>query len=64
MLEPGGGARLWCWYAIAVGMLILDQLTKTAIVHHFDYGDSLLISANFNLVRVHNAGAAFSFGPK
>ncbi len=53
--------HLWFWYAIAVVVLLLDQLTKTAIMRHFVYGDSLSISAYFNVVRVHNAGAAFSF---
>jgi signal peptidase II len=53
--------HLWFWYAIAVVVVLLDQLTKTAIMSHFVYGDSLSINAYFNVVRVHNAGAAFSF---
>jgi signal peptidase II len=52
---------LWFCYAIAVAVVLLDQLTKTAIMRHFVYGDSLFVSAYFNVVRVHNAGAAFSF---
>lgn len=40
---------------------LLDQLTKIAIVGAFQLGESLPITSFFNLVRVHNAGAAFSF---
>lgn len=40
---------------------LLDQLTKIAIVGAFQLGESLPITSFFNLVRVHNEGAAFSF---
>ena len=42
-------------------MILLDQLTKTLIVDAFELGDSRTLTSFFNVVRVHNAGAAFSF---
>jgi signal peptidase II len=53
--------RVFCWYSIALAVLIADQLTKAWIVGAYSYGDSTLITSFFNLVRVHNYGAAFSF---
>jgi len=49
------------WLAIAVVIILADQFTKTLVVHNFVLGESLRITSFFNLVRVHNAGAAFSF---
>lgn len=42
-------------------MIVVDQLTKTLILGWFEYGDSRPVTSFFNLVRVHNTGAAFSF---
>ena len=55
------GARLWPWLAMAAIIILLDQLTKTLVLHEFRLGDSRTITSWFNLVRVHNTGAAFSF---
>jgi signal peptidase II len=49
------------WLALAALIVVLDQLTKTLIIHEFRLGDSTTVTAFFNLVRVHNTGAAFSF---
>ena len=54
------GAGVWLWLGIALVIFLLDQLTKIAIVGAFQLGESLPITSFFNLVRVHNAGAAFS----
>ncbi len=54
-------ARLLPWFAVALAVIALDQLTKTLILGHFEYGDSRYVTPFFNLVRVHNSGAAFSF---
>jgi signal peptidase II len=54
-------AGVWLWLGIALVIFLLDQLTKIAIVGAFQLGESLPITSFFNLVRVHNAGAAFSF---
>ena len=47
--------------SIAVLVFVFDQLTKLWIVNHFVYGGSEAVTSFFNLVRVHNFGAAFSF---
>jgi signal peptidase II len=41
-------------------ILLADQLTKLLIVDSFALGDSQTVTTFFNLVRVHNSGAAFS----
>lgn len=55
------GAGVWLWLGVALIIFLLDQLTKIAIVGAFQLGESLPITSFFNLVRVHNEGAAFSF---
>jgi len=54
-------AALWPWLGIALAVILLDQITKTVVLGQFEHGDSLTVTSFFNLVRVHNAGAAFSF---
>ena len=54
-------ANLLPWLAIALLIILLDQVTKTLIVGTFQLGDSRTVTSFFNVVRVHNAGAAFSF---
>lgn len=49
------------WLALALLVVVLDQLTKVLILGSFAWGDSMPITSFFNLVRVHNSGAAFSF---
>jgi signal peptidase II len=49
------------WLSIAFGLIVLDQATKLLVISHFSYGDSVTLTGYFNLVRVHNTGAAFSF---
>ncbi|MEY8878322.1 MAG: signal peptidase II [Leptothrix sp. (in: b-proteobacteria)] len=52
---------LWRWLALALLVILADQLSKVLIIGRFAYGDSVEITPWFNLVRVHNTGAAFSF---
>jgi signal peptidase II len=59
--KSAGGASLWPWLGIALIMILLDQISKVVVVGAFQLGDSREISSYFNLVRVHNSGAAFSF---
>ena len=49
------------WLGLALVILILDQFTKVMVTGYFQLGDSRTVTGFFNLVRVHNAGAAFSF---
>lgn len=53
--------RLLLWLGIALLIILLDQFTKTLILGHFQLGDSRYVTSFFNVVRVHNTGAAFSF---
>ena len=54
-------APLWPWLALAAVVIAADQVTKALVLQHFAFGDSTPITSFFNLVRAHNAGAAFSF---
>ncbi len=49
------------WLLIAAVIIVADQFTKTLILGHFQLGDSKHVTSFFNVVRVHNTGAAFSF---
>ena len=56
-----GGASLWPWLGLAAAVLLLDQFTKVLILGYYQLGDSTVVTSFFNVVRVHNTGAAFSF---
>ena len=49
------------WLGIAALVILIDQFTKVLIVGMLQLGDSHRITSFFNIVRVHNLGAAFSF---
>ena len=49
------------WLALALIVLITDQFTKVLILGYYQLGDSTPVTGFFNVVRVHNSGAAFSF---
>jgi signal peptidase II len=49
------------WLALAAIVILLDQITKVLIIGNFTLGESKPVWSFFNLVRVHNSGAAFSF---
>ena len=53
--------RLTQWLAIALVVILLDQITKVLILGSFQLGDSRFVTSFFNIVRAHNTGAAFSF---
>jgi signal peptidase II len=55
------GGSLLPWLGIAVIVILLDQFTKTLILGSFQLNDSHTVTSFFNVVRVHNTGAAFSF---
>ena len=55
------GSGWLLWLGIAVLIVVADQFTKVLVLGSFQYGDSLPLTSFFNLVRVHNLGAAFSF---
>jgi signal peptidase II len=56
-----GAPGLALWLGLALVVIVLDQFTKTLILGDFQLGDSRPVTSFFNVVRVHNTGAAFSF---
>jgi signal peptidase II len=59
--KASGIKHIWLLLSIALVIFFADQLTKLWVVNHYFYGASEAITGFFNLVRVHNFGAAFSF---
>lgn len=57
----GSSAGLWPWLGLALAIFLADQFTKVLILGYYQLGDSTRITSFFNVVRVHNHGAAFSF---
>ena len=61
-VEVGNAGRgLACLLVLALLVIAADQATKWLIIPRFQLGDGQVITSFFNLVRVHNTGAAFSF---
>jgi signal peptidase II len=53
------GALRWLWLSALI--VALDQWSKHWIVSTLTFGEARDVAPFFNLVRAHNAGAAFSF---
>ena len=51
----------WVWIGLAALVLLADQFTKLLIINTFQLGEGFAVTSFFNIVRVHNEGAAFSF---
>jgi signal peptidase II len=60
-LGKGSGSGMLHWLGLAFILLMVDQFTKVLIVGYYHLGDSTYVTHFFNVVRVHNSGAAFSF---
>ena len=60
-MASGNAGKMLPRLALAALIIIADQATKTLILGNFQYGDSHTVTSFFNIVRVHNTGAAFSF---
>ncbi|MFZ4480405.1 MAG: signal peptidase II [Rhodoferax sp.] len=54
-------ASLWQWLGLALVILLIDQFTKVLIQGFYQLGAGTPVTSFFNIVRVHNSGAAFSF---
>ena len=52
---------LFVWLALAAAVIVADQATKTLVLQQFQFGEVRPVTSFFNLVRVHNTGAAFNF---
>ncbi|OYT87628.1 MAG: signal peptidase II [Burkholderiales bacterium PBB6] len=61
LMSSRSGAGPGLWLGLAALVLLFDQFTKVLIVGNFQLGDSHTVTSFFNVVRVHNTGAAFSF---
>ena len=61
MSRSSSSGSLTPWLLLALVVIVLDQLTKWLILQRFQLGDGQVVPGFFNLVRVHNTGAAFSF---
>jgi signal peptidase II len=54
-------ASMLPWLGLALIIILADQFTKTLILGYYKLGDATYVTEFFNVVRVHNHGAAFSF---
>ena len=59
--KGGRGSGWLLWIGLAALIVLADQFSKVLVMGSFVLGESLPVTGFFNLVRVHNAGAAFSF---
>ena len=48
-------------WLLAALIVVIDQLSKLAVTRALAYGSGIEVAPFFNLVLVHNKGAAFSF---
>ena len=53
--------RTSSWLALAAAIIAVDQFTKYLVARSFVPGESVALTAFFNMVLVYNPGAAFSF---
>jgi signal peptidase II len=60
-LFNAGSGSLLPWLALSLVVILVDQFTKVLILGYYQLGDSHPVTSFFNIVRVHNHGAAFSF---
>jgi signal peptidase II len=61
MASARGGVGLAFWLVLAGIVILADQVSKTLILGWFELGEVRPVNSFFNLVRVHNTGAAFNF---
>jgi len=53
--------RFFAWLGLAALLVLLDQASMQWIIQSMAFGDGFDVTGVFNIVRVHNHGAAFSF---
>lgn len=61
MARSGTLRSMLPWLGLALLLFLVDQFTKVLILGYYALGDSTYVTSFFNIVRVHNPGAAFSF---
>ena len=57
-LVPVSLATMRKWLLLAAVIVVIDQITKYFIMQKFVLHETLYVTSFFNLVRVHNTGAA------
>jgi signal peptidase II len=50
----------WRWLLASLAVIVLDQASKAVVISRFELFDRLPVLPFFDLVRLHNTGAAFS----
>jgi len=55
------GFKTVSWLILSAGIVVLDQATKFIVVRSLAESRPIEVTSFFNLVLVHNPGAAFSF---
>jgi len=55
------GFRNWRWLLVTAAVIAADRYTKVLVTARFDLFDRVPVMPYFDLVRLHNTGAAFSF---
>lgn len=53
--------QAWRWYALAIAVIALDQISKHWVSAALTYGEPVVFTPFFNFTLLHNPGAAFSF---
>jgi signal peptidase II len=54
-------ANGWRWLPVALGVIVLDQITKEAILSTFIPGERIPVLPVLDITLMYNTGAAFSF---
>jgi signal peptidase II len=55
------GSRSVYWLLLSTAIVVLDQVTKMLVIENMTLYQRVQITSFFDLVRLHNTGAAFSF---
>lgn len=58
---PRSSSGMLPWLGLALILVLLDQVVKITVERSFHYGETLPVTSFFNLIKVYNPGAAFSF---
>jgi lipoprotein signal peptidase len=58
---PEAGARWMRWLAVSAAVVVLDLATKAWVTAAFTLGEVREVTPFFDMVLMHNTGAAFSF---
>ena len=61
MTTPRLGTRSVYWLLLSTAVVALDQITKLMVIENMTLYQRVQITSFFDLVRLHNTGAAFSF---